>query len=48
MMYGLGALGEQGVTTALNIIQNELDLSMAFCGKTDIQSVDRSILLTSF
>jgi L-lactate dehydrogenase (cytochrome) len=46
MMYGLGALGEKGVTTALNIIQNELDLSMAFCGKTDIQSVDRSILLT--
>ncbi|MNO09907.1 (S)-mandelate dehydrogenase [compost metagenome] len=48
MMYGLGALGELGVTTALSIIQNELDLSMAFCGKTDIQSVDRSILLTSF
>ncbi|MNT80342.1 (S)-mandelate dehydrogenase [compost metagenome] len=46
MMYGLGALGEQGVTAALSIIQNELDLSMAFCGKTDIQSVDRSILLT--
>lgn len=45
MMYGLGALGQPGVAAALNIIHNELDLSMAFCGKTDIQAVDRSILL---
>ena len=44
MMYGLGALGEKGVTTALHLIQNELDLSMAFCGKTDIRGVDRDIL----
>ena len=44
MMYGLGALGEKGVTTALHLIQNELDLSMAFCGKTDIRGVDREIL----
>jgi L-lactate dehydrogenase (cytochrome) len=46
MLYGLGALGEQGVTAALDIIQKELDLSMAFCGRTDINSVDRGILLT--
>lgn len=46
MMYGLGAQGEKGVTTALEIIKNELDLSMAFCGKTDIRSVNREILLT--
>ncbi|MBZ0334665.1 alpha-hydroxy acid oxidase [Marinobacter sp. AL4B] len=44
MLYGLGALGEKGVTTALQIIRNELDLSMAFCGKTDIQNVDQTIL----
>lgn len=44
MMYGLGALGEKGVATALHLIQNELDLSMAFCGKTDIRGVDRGIL----
>lgn len=44
MMYGLGALGEQGVTTALQLIRNELDLSMAFCGKTDMGGVDRDIL----
>jgi L-lactate dehydrogenase (cytochrome) len=45
MLYGLGAMGEAGVTAALNIIQKELDLSMAFCGRTDINSVDRGILL---
>ncbi|MDM0070219.1 alpha-hydroxy acid oxidase [Variovorax sp. J31P207] len=44
MMYGLGALGEKGVSTALHLIQNELDLSMAFCGKTDVRGVDRGIL----
>jgi L-lactate dehydrogenase (cytochrome) len=44
-LYGLGAMGEAGVTAALNIIQKELDLSMAFCGRTDINSVDRGILL---
>jgi L-lactate dehydrogenase (cytochrome) len=45
MLYGLGALGEAGVTKALQIIHNELDLSMAFCGHTDINTVDRGILL---
>jgi len=44
MMYGLGALGEKGVATALHLIRNELDLSMAFCGKTDVRGVDREIL----
>ena len=45
MMYGLGACGEAGVAEVLRIIRNELDLSMAFCGKTDVRQVDRSILL---
>jgi len=45
MLYGLGAMGERGVTKALELIRNELDLSMAFCGKTDVQQVDSSILL---
>jgi L-lactate dehydrogenase (cytochrome) len=44
-LYGLGALGERGVTACLDIIRNELDLSMAFCGHTDIRDVDRKILL---
>jgi L-lactate dehydrogenase (cytochrome) len=45
MVYGLGAMGEAGVTKALQIIHKELDVTMAFCGHTDIRSVDRSILL---
>ncbi len=44
-LYGLGALGRPGVTKALEIIHKELDLSMAFCGRTRITDVDRSILL---
>ncbi len=44
-LYGLGAMGRPGVTRALEIIRNELDLSMAFCGRTDIRQVDRSILV---
>jgi len=44
-LYGLGALGEAGVTRCLEIIRNELDVTMAFCGRTNIQDVDRSILL---
>ena len=44
-VYGLGARGEQGVTECLNIIRNELDLTMAFCGLTDIHQVDAGILL---
>ena len=45
MVYGLGAMGEAGVTKALQILHKELDITMAFCGRTDIQQVDRSILL---
>lgn len=44
-LYGLGAMGEAGVTKALEIIAKELDITMAFCGRTDIRQVDRSILL---
>lgn len=42
-LYGLGAMGEAGVTKALELIQKELDLTMAFCGKTRVNQVDRSI-----
>jgi L-lactate dehydrogenase (cytochrome) len=45
MVYGLGAMGEAGVSKALEIIHKELDLTMAFCGHTQIGTVDRSILL---
>jgi L-lactate dehydrogenase (cytochrome) len=42
---GLGAMGEAGVTKALDVIHSELDLTMAFCGHRDIKSVDKNILL---
>ena len=45
MVYGLGAMGEAGVTKALQIIHKELDITMAFCGHTNIQTVDQGILL---
>ena len=45
MVYGLGAMGEAGVTKALEIIHKELDVTMAFCGHTNIRNVDKSILL---
>ena len=44
-LYGLGAMGEAGVTRALEIIANELDLTMAFCGLRNILDVDRKILV---
>jgi len=44
-IYGLGAMGEAGVTRALEVIHKELDVSMAFCGHRDIRGVDRDILM---
>ena len=44
-LYGLGAMGGPGVSAALEIIHKELDLTMAFCGRTKVSDVDTSILL---
>lgn len=44
-LYGLGALGEAGVTKALEVIYNEADLTMAFCGLRNIKDVNKSILV---
>jgi L-lactate dehydrogenase (cytochrome) len=44
-LYGLGAMGEAGVTRCLQLIANELDLTMAFCGKCNVQDIDKKILL---
>ena len=44
-LYGLGAMGEQGVTTALDIIQKELDTTMALCGLRDVNDLSRDVLL---
>ena len=43
--HGLGAMGQAGVTKALEIIRKEMDTSMALCGRTDIKACDRDILL---
>lgn len=44
-LFGLGAMGEEGVAKCLDIIRNELDLTMAFCGHTDIKNVDKGIFI---
>lgn len=43
-LYGLGAMGKEGVTLALEIIRKEMDMTMALCGKRDIRDVDGSII----
>ena len=44
-IYGLGAMGEAGVTSALNIIHRELDTTMALCGETNVEDLGRHNLL---
>jgi len=44
-LYGLGAYGLDGVTRSLELIANELDISMAFCGHTNINNVNKDILI---
>lgn len=54
-LYGLGAMGEEGVTKALEIVRKELDVTMAFCGKNralpdgsnDGRPLGRDILIMS-
>ena len=44
-VYGLGAMGEAGVTKALEIIEKELDLTMAFSGSTQLSEVGADSLI---
>lgn len=44
-VYGLGAMGQKGVTTALEVIQKELDITMALCGVTNLRDLGRHNLL---
>ncbi|MGR3273431.1 alpha-hydroxy-acid oxidizing protein [Thalassococcus profundi] len=44
-IYGLGAMGQAGVTKALEIIHKELDTTMALCGRRDVTTLDRDVLL---
>lgn len=43
-LYGLGALGQRGVTTALELIRKELDVSLALTGTRDVRDIDRRVL----
>jgi len=43
-LHGLGALGAQGVTRVLEIIAQDLDLTLAFCGLTDVKDIDASVI----
>lgn len=46
-IYGLGAMGQAGVSKALQILRNELDLTMAFCGLRDIKQVSDKVIWKS-
>ena len=45
-LNGLGAMGKAGVTQCLEIIEKELDLTMAFCGKTQLSEVGSDVIYT--
>ncbi len=44
-LYGLGAMGEEGVTKVLEIIHKELDLTMAFCGHRNVTELSPENLI---
>ncbi|SCY90790.1 alpha-hydroxy acid oxidase [Paracoccus tibetensis] len=44
-IHGLGAMGEAGVTKALEILRKELDVTMALCGERDVKNLGRHNLL---
>jgi len=44
-VHGLGAMGEAGVTKALEVIQKEMDTTMALCGRRTVDQVDRDMVL---
>ncbi|MXR35797.1 alpha-hydroxy acid oxidase [Craterilacuibacter sinensis] len=44
-LYGLGAMGEEGVTRMLEILHKELDVSMALTGKQTIRDIGPDILV---
>ena len=45
--WALGAMGEKGVSLALEIIRKELDVSMALCGLKDVREASPAILRKS-
>lgn len=43
-LYGLGAAGDRGVTNVINILQREFQMAMVLTGKTNMSSIDRSVI----
>jgi L-lactate dehydrogenase (cytochrome) len=43
--YGLGAGGQVGVAKAIDIIRNELAVTMGLCGVNTIAEIDRRVLV---
>ena len=43
-IFGLGAGGQAGVAKAIEIIRNELDVTMALCGVNSVREIDRRVL----
>ena len=46
-IYGLGAGGQAGVARAIEIIRNELDVTMALCGVNRVRDIDRRVIAQS-
>jgi len=45
-LYGLAAAGQEGVTSVVNILRREFEMAMALTGRTNLASIDRSVLWT--
>ena len=43
-IYGLGAAGQAGVARAIEIIRNELDVTMALMGVNKVDDIDRKVI----
>ena len=46
-VYGLGAGGQAGVARAIEIMRNELNVSMALTGVTSINEIDRRVIVAA-
>ena len=46
-IYGLGAGGQAGVARAIEIIRNELDVTMALCGVSNVRDLDRRVIVNA-
>jgi L-lactate dehydrogenase (cytochrome) len=46
-VYGLGAGGQAGVAKAIDIIRNELDVTMALCGVSNVRDLDRRVIVNA-